>query len=245
MRRTAGGADPESGPVSYAYASRSLLEQPQNYMYTPFEGAVLLDEYFEQRSRVLQRLATDGDAGGCADPGLFEQADVWLRRRLDLRAPETEEANNSSVAEMLPSLTEMSLDRVVRTETLLRALVSVQLSGSRQANVKTWLDRVVQRFEVTKKLYESYAPGFRKGHGAWTPVRPYCLLALTLCLYYADTRQVKYLSTWLKVSDLLSTLRPEVVREVVPPAAIELLFTAEVACVRALAENKGVAYAAR
>ena len=61
-------------------------------------------------------------------------------------------------------------------------------------NNKIWLDRLVQRFEVTKKLYEEYFIGFRKGRGHNNLIKLYWLFALVLSIYYSETNQIKYLN---------------------------------------------------
>ena len=132
-------------------------------------------------------------------------------------------------------LAKFSIAAAVNTEHLLGALLAAQLGVALDGLVKDWLDRLVQRFEVTKKLYASYPPGFRKGEGANTSVRLYWLLALSLCLFYAQTRNLKYLNVLLKVNDLLISLPPESLIGHISTKIMTAVFRAELAAVAGLA----------
>ena len=42
-------------PVKYSYSQHNLLEQPEKYMYTQFEGDILFKSYFEIRNKFIKR----------------------------------------------------------------------------------------------------------------------------------------------------------------------------------------------
>jgi hypothetical protein len=123
------------------------------------------------------------------------------------------EAPDGSFAALAKIMERLTTAESTSTLNLLHALIAVQLTNTQNANTKIWIDRLVQRFEVTKKIYESYAPGFRKGEGVNTSVRLYWLFALALCLFYVRYRQIKYLSTLLKICDLLCSLPENVAQK--------------------------------
>ena len=105
-----------------------------------------------------------------------------------------------------------------------------------------WLDRLIQRFEVSKKLYTRYQPGFRKGQGESGQVDLYRQLGLVLCLRYHATGQLRYLSTLLKLTDLLCSLPPTDNPAGPEAELVGLIVSAEVAAVRALAARQGVQF---
>ena len=113
-----------------------------------------------------------------------------------------------------------------------------QLTGSQEINTKEWLDRLVQRFEVSKKIYESYLPGFRRGSGSAKIVRLYWLFSLSLCIHYMASKNSKYLSTLLKVSDLLCSLSDEQLHYEVTSKELSLILSIEIMFVGFLAKDK-------
>ena len=73
-----------------------------------------------------------------------------------------------------------------------------------------WVDRLLQRFEVNKKLRMEYLPGFRKGLGKDDDIRLYQCFSLILSLSYLQQGGLQYLSTLLKLNDLLLSLPKEI-----------------------------------
>lgn len=88
----------------------------------------------------------------------------------------------------------------IRTDALLDALEADPDAG--------WLERLVQRFEVTKRLYDSYDGRLRKPHGDCRDLRPYARLAGLLAGDVAASGDLKHLSTLLKLNDLLCSQPP-------------------------------------
>jgi hypothetical protein len=147
--------------------------------------------------------------------------------------------------QMVEAMNNLSHSKVVTTSNLINGLVASLLLEKTESNSKVWLDRVVQRFEVSKKLYDEYQPGFRKGQGENRTTLLYWSFALALCLYYLKTNQLKYLSTLIKVNDLLTSLPLEELSEVIPTFGMELVLSTEIVFVSMLADAKGIKYASR
>ena len=135
-----------------------------------------------------------------------------------------------------------SLAQQVKTSILLDILFASILLDVNNINNKIWLDRLVQRFEVTKKLYEEYLPGFRKGRGHNNLIKLYWLFALVLSIYYAEKNQIKYLNTLIKVCDLITSLPfKDLVRDI-PEFGLDLVLSTEIAFVKILLKAKGIEY---
>ena len=139
---------------------------------------------------------------------------------------------------LVKDLEAFTLTSSVLSLDLLHALVAVQLNSVEHVNTRIWLDRLIQRYEVTKKLYELYPAGFRKGEGGNTSVRLYWLFALALCLFYVKTNEIKYLSTLLKLCDLLCSLPKKVLQGNVPENGLSIVLVAEVVSIQLLAKTK-------
>lgn len=247
--------------MSYPYSQINRLEEPHSYMYTPFQGEALLQTYQSSRMVVRHRRA-DAEHGGAepdrmlvtyALPELEKLFDVTsfeggkrFRALLDggsTKILEQGKVEGGSLNGFAKNLEKLTTAEPVTTLDLLHALIAVQLTNAQDANTKVWLDRLVQRFEVAKKLYECYPPGFRKGKGENASVRLYWLFALDLCLFYARSNEIKYLSTLLKVCDLLCSLPENVLQGHIPEYGLSAVLAAEIVSVQQLAERKGVSFA--
>lgn len=247
--------------MSYVYSQINRLKEPHSYMYTPFRGDALLQSYQSSRMLVLRRLATAGNGKADQDNILVTQAVSLLNNQFDTSLPESgrafrilvqgskmpreERVDGSYLNGIAIELEIMTTFEPVKSLDLLRALIAVQLVNLDVLPIKVWLDRLVQRFEVTKKIYESYPPGFRKGEGSNTSVRLYWLFALALCLFYARTKKIKYLSTLLKLGDLLCSLPENEVQENIPEFGLQVVLAVEIASVQLLAQKKGVLVASK
>ncbi|UCV06670.1 hypothetical protein [Dechloromonas denitrificans] len=233
---------------SYPYTQLNRLEEPHNYMYTPFGGDAFLQAYRADREAVLDRIAGVADTGGekYLETPVFAYLTAvgWGSERLSSSVSDLA-LSGAGVHKIAGGLSGFSIVASVNTERLLDALLDAQLSDALCGPVKTWLDRLVQRFEVTKKLYATYPPGFRKGEGANTSVRLYWLLGLSLALFYARTRHLKYLNTLLKVNDLLASLPQEMFAGHLSTGLMAVVFRIELAGVAGLTEIQGQFHAAQ
>ena len=206
--------------MNYPYAAENRLDVPHAYMYAPYGGQDFLAAYADDRRVRLARhlQGTDGLPPG----GLKDALAAAARALASTRRPDT-----FSPAEPTP------------LQPLLAALLGVLASGD-PAAAQPWLVRVIQRFEVSKKLYAGYAPGFRKGEGEARDPARYAELALCLALAHALSGQLQYLSTLLKLVDLLLSLDADALRPACPPDLLALLVAAELDAVAALAAAQGV-----
>jgi hypothetical protein len=142
--------------------------------------------------------------------------------------------------ELSRGLQSMSIASTINTLDFLHTLIAIQLTAQPDKNLKIWVDLLVQRFEVTKKVYELYSSGFRKGEGLNNRVKLYWLFALVLCLYYTRSKGLKYLNTLLKVCDLLCSLQEDMVCKELPVTGLALVLATEVTSIFLLAEKKGI-----
>lgn len=242
----------------YSYSARNRLVEPQHYMYTPFEGAALLDAFLSARLGMLRQL-TLRSPSDAADALLIGGAMAVIDRRLAQRSPgvhdqwrllldiDHAEQDVMQVPRSLVAtsgLAGFSPDREVSTSALLRAVVCSLSDEMMQDEARVWLDRLVQRFEVTKRLYEKYPTGFRKGVGDFGCLRRYWMLGLALCICLADERSLRLLNTLLKVCDLLCSVDTDDLRKEVPVAGMRIVLAIEAVSIRELMMNKGLPCAA-
>lgn len=206
--------------MTYPYAAENRLDAPHAYMYAPFGGKDFLAAYVADRRA---RLALHLQGACCPPQGILKDALAAAARGLaSATRPEA-----------------FSPDERTPLQPLLAALLGVLASGD-VAAARPWLVRVIQRFEVSKKLYAAYAPGFRKGEGEASDPARYAELALCLALAHALSGQLQYLSTLLKLVDLLLSLDADTLRPACPPDRLALLVATELDAVRTMVVAQGV-----
>jgi hypothetical protein len=244
--------------IDYEYTMVNRLDEPHQYMYTKFEGHDFLNSYFDNRKNKIERFQEIANNAQCSniDSELILKIITHLEKFIhdvslksdnnsqllttslkDNRIGDEIKADSNALQKIKDIFTTFHLDKIVNTEELLNGLLVCQLAGVQEVKTKEWLDRLVQRFEVSKKLYESYLPGFRKGNGSSKTVYLYWLFSLSLCLFYISTGSIKYLSTQLKISDLLCSLSENHFHEQVSSKGMSLLLLTEIKCVKLLTQN--------
>lgn len=206
--------------MSYQYTDQNQLDMPHTYMYADYGGADFLGAYVADRRTELARHLQGR---------IFPQTD-------ELKAALATMARSLASARRPDSF---SLAEAIPLQSLLAALLGVLAAGDYTV-AEPWLLRIIQRFEVSKKLYTRYASGFRKGEGDVRNLGRYVELALCLALAYQLSGHLQYLSTQLKVIDLLLSLDTGMLHPVCSPEWLTLLVESELAAVCKLALSRGV-----
>jgi len=129
--------------------------------------------------------------------------EAWRRQRSEEARGESETETTASGSE------EDSAQAMGQTDLLLESVYRRLRSQGDAEEISSVLDRLVQRFEVTKRLHGEYGPN-------WRPVDPrdyrrmerYVRFAEVLHLAYQSTGGLPYLNALLKVIDTLTASRP-------------------------------------
>ncbi|WP_076590897.1 hypothetical protein [Herminiimonas arsenitoxidans] len=242
--------------MMYQYSAINRLDYPHTYMYTTFEGTPFLRSYIESRLQAINSLDKKDNETNIDDAFLnaaFVQMNEnflapFFNKQKEfclLVGPDFSELSagnfRNTINSMVQQYDEFSLECRVVTLELLESMISLQLQDPSSATIKIWLDRLIQRFEVTKKLFMYYLPGFRKGDGANDDIRLYWLLALSLSLFYSKSHEIKYLNTLLKICDLLCSLLLQRGVLELPQRGLRLVLAAEIVSIQSLLARKGVA----
>ena len=236
--------------IDYEYTAINRLITPHKYMYTIYQGSEFLDIYFKNRLANLKRFKEIKKKNYENKIYLFlcTEANTFLKEFLD-REPtyeslkaiidwkETCEIDKFNIDDEAQALSAFNINKKVNSESLLISLINNQLNKSNEKLIKFWLDLLVQRFEVTKKIYKNYHINFRKGEGESDVVQLYWLFALSLTLYFCATKKIKYINTLLKVSDLLCSLDDKLLSQSIPPQGLSLILLVELLSVKYLSKN--------
>lgn len=175
--------------MSYPYTLENRLVSHNTYMYSAFNGFSFFGDYLSDRQLFLADANSDDSDREFLSvlPGLLNLQD-----------------DTKTVA----PLSEFDPDRSVQTNKLLMRLL-IDFKSQRDNHWRDWMDRLVQRFEVTKKLYQAYQPGFRKGVGAANDLSLYVVFSCLLTMYCLSRPHLKTINTLLKVNDTLVSVKPD------------------------------------
>ena len=235
----------------YEYTVTNRLDNPHKYMYTPYQGKNFVNAYFKNRLENITRLQaqsnksySDIDLHFCAK-SIFQSKEL-LNREVSYWEIMYDFSDISMVEDISPlakydeviKLKFFKLENEIETEKLLSSLLFSQLDFKNDRLIKEWLDRLIQKFEVTKKLYSLYPKGFKAGKGKTNIVRLYWMFSLLLSLRCVEKQNVKYLSTLLKVNDLLCSLDNKILlKHKIPEHGLMLVLLVEMAKIRSLSRN--------
>ena len=199
--------------MTYLYTQKNLLHEPNSYMYAKYEGRILLDDYYQNRMHLLKKLYIP-------KPESFSALDMHVQAKvceLVLKGTSIEKSEFSNflspsfgvlsklkpVETINPMAKDMSINSLLLLEKILHQLVINFDSQTLEKDLLVWLDQILQKFEVSKKLRTKYLPGFRKIEARHDHVGLYQYLSVILGLTYFKFSRLQYLSTLLKVNDLL------------------------------------------
>lgn len=236
----------------YLYTSCNRLTQPHTYMYSEYGGEDFLRSYTVDRIDRVQSLCRECDKIGFNQENVMRAYDLfqssfsseWPFPTPALMGLVGEFHNVPKVedSKLALSFTDFSVQGTVITSDLMETMIEALLVNERSVDVKFWLDRLIQRFEVTKKLYMGYKPGFRMGRGANNCIYLYEYFALILAMAFARFQSLQHLSTLLKVLDLLLSLPADVLGRGIGQYGFVLVVAVELQGIERLAKNKGVAF---
>ena len=226
--------------MNYDYTKINRLNSPHNYMYSSYQGNKFFDFYFQDRIKKIKDLKDKKYAkyqqklklniyprvNKFFNKILVERfSNDLLLKKLNYNIKKKIEFYNHNKCMPLSSF---SIKKEVETKSLLFSLINSQLSQKNTKLVKFWLDLLIQRFEVTKKIFSSYKVNFRKGNGNSNIVSLYLMLAISLILFFCLTKKIKYMNTFLKLSDLICSLDTKYLVRFVPKDTLSLILLIEI-----------------
>jgi hypothetical protein len=242
--------------INYKYTDINHIENPCKYMYTPYQGPDFLSAYFYDRFEYIKKLQSKHETlyQNQVDEYLYletvKKLEVFINRELTCKDDKLLLSiiykNNSAninkffiedINSTVESIHSFNVDDDISSEKLLTAILLSQVNGQDESLVKVWLDRLVQRFEVTKNFYKIYLSGFRSGKGATDELRLYWLFALSLVMIYSTEKNIKYLSTLLKVSDFLCSLNQCLLNKGLHTQGFSFILLIEVLSVKILCKD--------
>ena len=246
--------------MKYQYTEKNLLQEPNTYMYTPFQGQSLFQAYASERLEKIRLYSSYTGINSKIDEYLIIHGTTVIEDYFNqISANNGKEfkntiGNNYSnsseyvidykkiLQEQIERFSMMTIKKEINTQELLNGLISSLLINNTHEKEKIWMDRLIQRFEVHKNIYDIYQPGFKKGYGQNSSVRLCWLFGFSLCLYYAKSSGLKYLNTLMKICDILCSLPEDILLESISGTGFCMLLNTEYSGVLSIARSKGVSF---
>jgi hypothetical protein len=235
--------------INYEYTETNRLDTPHKYMYTSYQGSEFLGAYFRDRLKYLKSFQQikGQKYKNKVNLSIHSRVAIVLKNFLErefcnesLKTVVNLDAiikTDSSNSDSIMDLSSFNIDDKINSKDLLVSLLNSQINKKDEILIKFWLDLLGQRFEVTKKLYESYPANFRKGEGGNNIVHLYEIFVLSLAIFYSTTKNLKYLSILLKVTDLLCSLDEKTLSENISIQCFSLVLLVELLSIKSLSKN--------
>ena len=184
--------------MSYEYSAQNRLELPHKYMYTAYGGKDFLREYFRSRKGALETIK--------------EKLKLTpVAQGYDFLHYTAGEILNPGFA--MPSF-QVNLSTVIRanflTKDLMLALVPKINNEEQLPQAYGLLSIFNKKFEVAKKIFDSYTPEFKKNGEEGKNTLNYGLLSFNLLLYHGKHHNLKFFNCALKLNDLLCSVVEEI-----------------------------------
>ena len=173
---------------TYTYTCTNRLVTKENYQYTPWHGSRFVTDYFENRKNYLKTLEVSE----------YSQEHI---RQIELVSKEY----------YLRGTYKSSI-----TIKLLSLLISTDINNGDKDNLDSeFLEKLLQKFEVTKRIYSDYDNNFKPISKNYTEIINYTLFSIILLLKQQKSLTYRYLNSALKLNDLIISisdqhLEPEV-----------------------------------
>lgn len=245
--------------MKYIYNNHNLLSDSESYMYTKFGGKDFIKSYFINRKSYLRncekKLIEPCSTTEIVCKAIFVLNQQFAADSLDQLSEIHLFFNKDDYRLIESSLHKKHIydtrsyvsnseckNISVNTLTLLYDLFNSIIFDLNNKLNKKLLDQLVQRFEVTKKLYEKYDADFKNGRGGYSLIEIYWIFGIVLCVYYSKTYRIKYLNTIIKVIDLVTSLPSEELKKAIPKYGLVLLLNTEILFVKLLLKRKKIEY---
>ncbi len=173
--------------TGYEYSTHNLLETPQKYKMTPFQGSQFLEQYKESRRLAIELIR---DKVGTIT---LDQATTQMQQ--DFK-----------------HYLEIIITSKFSTKKLFESIFLTVLRDKDDVNVTKIINEFVKRFEIKKRIFSFYNQEIKEASNDYKIIDNYILLASICVLEYKKTKNLKYLNVLLKLNDTICsqiTLIPE------------------------------------
>ena len=164
--------------AGYEYSMKNLLETPQKYEMTPFQGSKFLELYKESRKFSMQLIKDKIDT--------ITLDQVTTQMQLNFQHP-------------LKIISSSKFS----TQKLFQSIFLILLRDKDDVGVTKIVNSFVKKFEIKKRIFSHYNQEIKEASDNYKILANYILLASICVLKYKKIRNLKYLNVLLKLNDTI------------------------------------------
>jgi len=162
--------------TTYPYSSENLLEKPQKYQMSPFEGRDFIFSYLNSRKKIIYVLEKD-------KKNSYDEILSQLKKPININFE--------------------SFSDTIVLEKFLTLLTYNLLESENNTRTNKYIDMFLKKFEIKKILFSTYNSEFKVMTEDFSNLHNYVLLTLIFQIKYEHTKSLKYLNAILKLNDIL------------------------------------------
>ena len=164
--------------AGYEYSIQNLLETPQKYEMTPFQGGKFLELYKESRKFSMQLIKDKIDT--------ITLDQVTTQMQLNFQNP-LEIINSSKFS----------------TQKLFESIFLILLRDKDDIDITKIVNDFIKKFEIKKRIFSYYNKEIQEASNDYKTLPNYILLASICVLKYKKTKNLKYINVLLKLNDTI------------------------------------------
>jgi hypothetical protein len=182
----------------YSFNNKDLLVLKENYMYFPFYGKDFFLAYAKNRINFTKKIQVNNSTTN----------DLYFSKVIELILLKKINYKFSNKLSNIISDYKININANMKPKNIL-AYKSLNLKKNTIINTNDLLDFLIinsiNKFEVSKRLYCTYSKSLKKIGYKFKSIDLYKKLSILLIIGYMQNSNNRYLSTLLKVNDLISS----------------------------------------
>ena len=199
--------------IPYSYTRNNLLDIPQNYQMSSYEGPDFLISYQFSRKKIITELEKTPDFISFSN-NFFSSQDI------------------SDVYEIIKK-------NKFSTNELYYSIIMELISNPKNTQTIPIIDKFLKKFEIRKRIFLNYDNEFNIIGDEFKEIQNYVLLSFMCLIRYQTTSDLKYLNTFLKLNDLICSAKKLIVNKI-DISLFHYLLTSEMKYVLKLLDESGI-----
>ena len=163
--------------MEYSYANTDLLEFPQKYQMTPFEGREFLSSYEKNRQKILDKIKNNQTVNSLSHTLELLQKQFLIDIKSDQKI-------------------------FVTSNQLSSILLRLQHQKETQQETK-FIMALLKKFEIKKRIFSEYDHELNENSTDFKILTNYILLAAICAKKFQDNSNPKFLNVLLKLNDTI------------------------------------------
>ena len=163
--------------MEYSYTNADLLEFPQKYQMTPFEGREFLSSYEKNRQKILDKIKNNQTVNSLSHTLKLLQKQFLIDIKSDQKI-------------------------FVTSNQLSSILLRLQHQKETQQETK-FIMALLKKFEIKKRIFSEYDHELKENSTDFKILTNYILLAAICAKKFQDNSNPKFLNVLLKLNDTI------------------------------------------